>query len=192
VRNEAEVQRTLTSLPPDWQHIDVLVNNAGLAAGKEKIFEAVLSDWEQMIDTNVKGLLYMSRLISQQMIKQGSGHIVNISSIAGKETYIGGSVYCGSKHAVDAITITMRKELIDKGIKVSMVSPGLVNTEFSKVRFKGDMKAADDTYKGILPLLGEDVASAIRYIIDAPAHVNIADILILPSAQASSTIVHRN
>ena len=192
VRNRDEVANCISSIPKEWNSIDLLVNNAGLAAGKGQIFNASIDDWEQMIDTNVKGLLYISRAISPIMIERGSGHIINVSSIAGKESYNGGSVYCGTKHAVEAISGTMRKELYDKGIKVGTVSPGLVDTEFSIVRFKGDQSKAESVNKGLTPLYAQDIAEAIWFMASRPKHVNIADVLVLPSDQASSTEVNRN
>ena len=191
VRNFDECKQFIESLNIDSTRIDVLINNAGLAAGKDELAEADLSDWEQMIDTNVKGLLYISKLVVNGMIERGGGHIVNIGSIAGKETYVGGGVYCATKSAVESINETLRKELVKHGIKVSLISPGLVNTEFSDVRFKGDRQKADQTYLGMDPLSAEDIADAIKYVVDAPQHVNIADMLILPTSQASSNIVYR-
>lgn len=191
VRNFEECDKSLTSLQGKWKSIDVLINNAGLAAGKETIQEAKLEDWDQMIDTNVKGLLYVSKILIPAMIEKGKGHIINIGSIAGKENYSGGSVYCGTKYAVEGISGAMRKDLISTGIKVSTVCPGLVDTEFSIVRFKGDKERANQTYLGMKPLTGKDVADLVNYILEAPEHVNIADVLILPKSQASSTVVHR-
>lgn len=191
IRSRKEVNENLGNLEEKWKGIDVLINNAGLAAGLDHIHEGSIDDWEQMIDTNVKGLLYASRVIIPLMIKRGSGHIINIGSIAGKETYEKGNVYCATKHAVEAITKGMRIDLLQQGIKVSSVSPGLVETEFSLVRFKGDREKAKIPYDRIDPLTGEDIADAILYILTRPEHVNINDILIMPTSQASATNIHR-
>lgn len=191
VRNRQAVRKALFDLPEEWMEIDVLVNNAGLAAGLDPVHEADCNDWEQMIDTNVKGILYLTRLITPGMVDRKRGHIVNISSIAGKEVYPNASVYCASKHAVEALTKGMRIDLLPHGIKVSSVAPGAAETEFSLVRFKGDEKKSKAVYKGFDPLLGEDVADAIHYILTRPAHVNIQDVLIMPAAQGSATQIHR-
>lgn len=191
IRNKKEVEKHILGLGGDWNNIDILVNNAGLAAGLAEIQNGSIDDWEQMIDTNVKGLLYISKIVASKMIEQKSGHIVNIGSIAGKEAYPMGNVYCGTKHAVDAITKGMRMDLVKHGIKVSQVCPGMVDTEFSLVRFKGDKEKADSVYKGLTPLYAEDIADTIYYIVTRPAHVNINDILIMPTAQASATVTHR-
>lgn len=191
VRNKAEVDANLKNLPAKWQSIDVLVNNAGLAVGLNPLHEGVIDDWERMIDTNVKGLLYVSRAISPLMVKNGKGHIVNIGSIAGKEAYTNGNVYCGTKHAVDAISKGMRMDLVSHGIKVTQICPGAVETEFSKVRFKGDTERAASVYKGFQPLKAEDIADAVMYCVELPSHVNINDMLIMPTAQASSTVFHK-
>lgn len=185
VRNEREVTAHLGSLPADWRNVDVLVNNAGLAAGRANIDEGSLADWEQMIDTNVKGLLYVSRMIIPVMKERKSGHIINLGSIAGKEAYMGGNVYCATKFAVDALTKTMRIDLLQYKIKVSSVCPGAVETEFSLVRFKGDKEKAEAVYQGFSPLTAEDVADAIWFAASRPAHVNINDIIIMPTAQAN-------
>lgn len=190
VRNNKEVVAAINSLPEEWKQIAVLVNNAGLAAGMDTIQEGSLEDWEQMIDTNVKGLLYVSKQIMPLMIERGEGHIVNIGSIAGKETYPKGNVYCATKHAVEAITKGMRIDLNPHGIKVSVVCPGMVETEFSMVRLK-DATANEQVYKGLTPLHAEDIAETILFMVTRPAHVNIADVVIFPSSQASSTIVSR-
>jgi NADP-dependent 3-hydroxy acid dehydrogenase YdfG len=191
VRDLAAVQKFMESLPEEWKAIGVLLNNAGLAAGLDPIQEGSTDDWDQMIDTNIKGLLYMTRLVAPGMIERQKGHIVNIGSIAGKEVYPKGAVYCATKHAVEALTKGMRQDLVHYGIKVSSVCPGAVETEFSLVRFKGDEQKAEKVYEGFVPLQAEDIASAIHYIISRPAHVNIQDILIMPAAQASATIIHR-
>lgn len=192
VRSLSEVVENLGNLDRDWQYIDVLLNNAGLAVGLDHIDEGVIDDWERMIDTNIKGLLYVTRVVSQGMVKRGKGHILNIGSIAGKEVYENGNVYCATKHAVDALSRSMRIDLVEYGIKVSNIAPGLVKTEFSDVRFKGDKEKAEVPYKGMKPLSGEDIADVIYYCVSLPNHVNIDDVLIMPTAQASATIVHRD
>lgn len=191
VRVQADVERFANNLPEEWQSIDVLVNNAGLAAGKGPIQEGSLDHWERMIDTNVKGLLYISKAIIPFMTARKKGHIINIGSIAGKEVYPGGNVYNGTKHAVDALTRGMRIDLIEYGIRVSQIAPGMVETEFSIVRFDGDKQKADETYEGFDPLLAEDIADAVAYQVTRPPHVNVADMLILPSAQASAVVVKK-
>lgn len=192
IRNEEETSKAIDSLPEAWKKIDVLVNNAGLSVGLNPLQEGVLEDWERMIDTNIKGLLYISKKVIPFMVARNSGHIVNITSIAGKEVYEKGNVYCATKSAVDAITKGMRIDLLKHNIKVTSIAPGMVETEFSIVRFKGDKQKADDVYKGFVPLSGEDVADAILYAVTRPAHVNINDMLIMPTAQASATYVNRN
>ncbi|MDX5348855.1 MAG: SDR family NAD(P)-dependent oxidoreductase [Hymenobacteraceae bacterium] len=189
VRDRQAVEQAVKSLPENWQKIDVLVNNAGNAHGLAPIHEGDVSDWDAMIDINVKGLLYVSKAIIPLMVEQG--HIVNIGSIAGKEVYANGNVYCASKHAVGAITKSMRIDLLPKGIKVSEVNPGLVQTEFSEVRFKGDKERADAVYKGYQPLLAEDIADIIQFVVTRPPHVNLAEVLVLPAAQAAATIVDK-
>ena len=192
VRNYVEVEKAINSLPEKWQDIDVLVNNAGLAVGVSPIEQGEVDDWDRMIDTNVKGLLYVTRCVSPLMTKRKKGLIVNITSIAGKEVYPGGNVYCGTKHAVDAITRGMRIDLLPHNIRVSSIAPGMVETEFSLVRFKGDENKADQVYKGFKPLKAEDIADSLLFIATRPDHVSINDILIMPSAQASSRDVNRN
>ncbi|MEA1886523.1 MAG: SDR family NAD(P)-dependent oxidoreductase [Bacteroidota bacterium] len=191
VRSLSEVTNNLGNLDDDWKNIDVLVNNAGLAAGLSHVDDGVIDDWERMIDTNIKGLLYVTRVVSPGMVERRKGHIINIASIAGKEVYENGNVYCATKHAVDALSRSMRIDFVNHGIKVSNVAPGLVKTEFSDVRFKGDKEKAEVPYKGIKPLSGDDIADVIYYCISLPEHVNIDDVLVMPAAQASSTIVHR-
>ena len=192
VRNYEEVEKTINSLPDKWKHIDVLVNNAGLAVGVSPIEQGVVDDWDRMIDTNVKGLLYVTRCVSPLMAERKKGLIVNISSIAGKEAYPGGNVYCGTKHAVEAITKGMRIDLLPHNIRVSSIAPGMVETEFSLVRFKGDENKAEQVYNGIKPLKAEDIADSLLFIATRPDHVSINDILIMPSAQASARDVNRN
>ncbi len=182
------VEKNLGNLPQEWRNIALLVNNAGLAVGLDSINEGVIDDWERMVDTNIKGLLYVSKVISGYMVANRCGHIVNLCSIAGKEVYPGGNVYCATKHAVDALTKGMRIDLLKYGIKVSQICPGAVETEFSIVRFKGDKERADNVYKGFVPLKAEDVADAIMYMVKLPPHVNINDMVIMPAAQANSTI----
>lgn len=191
VRNNKEVEENLNSLPAEWKNIDILVNNAGLAAGKDAIQSALLSDWEQMIDTDVKGLLYVSRVVLPWMCERKKGHVINICSIAGKEVYAGGSVYCAVKHAVDAISKGMRIDCLPYNIKVTNVCPGAVETEFSMVRFKGDKEKNDATYRGFTPLTGEDIADTITYCVTLPEHVNINDLVIMPTAQANSGLFNR-
>ena len=175
----------------EWKNIDILINNAGLARGFGKIYEGKIEDWEEMIDTNVKGLLYVSREIIPGMVKRNRGHIVNIGSIAGHEVYPNGNVYCATKHAVDALTRGIRIDLVDTSIRVSTVDPGLVETEFSKVRFHGDSDRSKKVYTGMQPLTGEDIADTILYCVSRPEHVQIAEVIILPTAQKSSSIVSR-
>lgn len=191
VRDNEQVEKYLNSLEPEWREIDILVNNAGLAAGKDAIQEALLSDWEQMIDTDVKGLLYVSRIVLPWMCKRMKGHVINICSIAGKEVYAGGSVYCAVKHAVDAISKGMRIDCLPYNIKVTNICPGAVETEFSMVRFKGDKEKNDATYRGFTPLTGEDIADTITYCALLPEHVNINDLVIMPTAQANSGLFFR-
>ncbi len=186
VRIRADVEKAIFGLPEKWKKIDVLVNNAGLASGLSPIQEGDYDDWEKMIDTNVKGLLYMTRTVAPMMIANGKGHIVNVGSIAGKETYPNGNVYCATKYAVDSLTKGMRIDLLTHGIKVTQVAPGAADTEFSVVRFHGDKQRADNVYKGFQPLKPEDVASVIYYVTTLPDHVNINDLVIMPTAQASS------
>ena len=191
VRNLNEVQHAISSLNDKWKQIDVLLNNAGLAAGRGPIQDGVYDDWEQMIDTNIKGLLYMMREVSPLMIVRNQGHIINVSSLAGWESYGGGNVYCGTKHAVRSISRSARIDLVAHNIKVSVISPGAAETEFSLVRFKGDEEKANAVYEGYLPLQAEDVANSIYFMATQPAHVNIEEIFILPTAQATATITHR-
>ncbi len=171
--------------------VDILINNAGLASGKDAVYDAGFDDWDSMIDTNIKGLITMTRLIAPQMRERNSGHIINVSSIAGHESYPGGSVYCATKHAVKAFTETTKKDLHDTNVRVSMVSPGLVETEFSVVRFKGDEQQAGEVYNNIDPLTGEDIAEIIHFMANRPPHVNIMDTVVFPVSQSSSTMVHR-
>lgn len=187
IRDRAAVEKAICSLPEKWKKIDVLVNNAGLAAGLDFIQTGTVDDWEQMLDTNVKGLLYISRQIIPLMINNKKGHVINIGSIAGKEVYPKGNVYCASKHAVDALTKGMRMDLLEHGIRVSQIAPGAVETEFSMVRLKGDKEAATKVYDGFEPLRAEDIAEVTYYVTTMPEHVNINDLIIMPKAQASAT-----
>ena len=191
VRVYSEVEANLGNLQGQWKDVDVLINNAGLAVGLSPIHQGVVDDWERMIDTNIKGLLYVTRIISPKMVERKSGHIVNIASIAGKEVYPNGNVYCATKHAVDAISKATRLDLVNYGIRVTQICPGAAETEFSLVRFKGDGSRADQVYDGFEPLIAEDVADAISYAVNAPDHVDVQDLLIMPKAQASASIFHR-
>ena len=186
VRDKEEVEFAVSSLPDKWKDIDVLVNNAGLAVGLNPVQEGVIDDWERMIDTNVKGLLYMTRFVAPLMVVRNQGHIINIGSIAGKEVYPMGNVYCGSKFAVDAITKGTRIDLVAHNIKVTQVSPGAADTEFSIVRFKGDKERAANVYKGYQPLVAGDVANVVFYVTTLPPHVSIHEVIVMPTAQASS------
>lgn len=192
IRNNEEVKKAIAMLTDQWKEIDLLVNNAGLASGFAAIQEGNTDDWELMIDTNVKGLLYMTRCIAPMMIARKQGHIINIGSVAGKEVAALGNVYCATKHAVDALTKAMRIELLSHNIKVTQIAPGMAETEFSIVRFKGDDERAKNVYKGIEPLHAEDIAETIWWIVSRPPHVNINDIVIMPTAQANATTLIRN
>ena len=191
IRDKDATDKAINSLPEQWTQIDVLVNNAGLATGADPIQDGLWSDWEQMIDTNIKGLLNMSKLIIPGMIARKKGHIINISSIAGKEVYANGNVYCATKHAVDALTKGMRIDLLPHHIKVGSIAPGMVETEFSVVRYHGDQDKADNVYKGLTPLYAQDIADTIEFMVTRPPHVNINDVLIMPTAQASAVYNHR-
>jgi NADP-dependent 3-hydroxy acid dehydrogenase YdfG len=192
VTNRNSCNAAFNKLPNEWKQIDVLVNNAGLAAGLGAIQDGVFENWDKMIDTNVKGLLNISRIISPLMIARKQGHIINIGSIAGKEVYSGGNVYCASKHAVDAITKGMRIDMVNYNIKVTSINPGMVETEFSIVRFDGDKEKAKAVYNGFTPLSAEDVAEAVIFAVTRPAHVNINDIIIMPTAQANTTVINKS
>jgi NADP-dependent 3-hydroxy acid dehydrogenase YdfG len=191
VRNHDEVISSIRSLPEEWRAIDILINNAGLSRGLEPFYNDDPQNWEEMIDTNVKGLLYVTHEVVKGMVNRQSGHIINIGSIAGHETYPKGSVYCPTKHAVSSITTGLRYDLLDKNIRVSTVDPGLVETNFSNIRFRGDSDRAGMVYKGITPLTALDVAETVLFTATRPKHVNIAETLILPSAQGSTTLVNR-
>lgn len=191
VRNVNEVEAAIQNLPAELKKIDVLINNAGLAAGLAPIYDGELQHWERMIDTNIKGLLYMTKALSKLMIERKSGHIINIGSIAGKEVYANGNVYCATKHAVDALNKGMRIDLLPHNIKVTAVNPGMVETEFSIVRFDGDEERAKKVYEGLQPLKPEDIAETVYWASSRPSHVNINDIVIMPSVQATATNVIR-
>ena len=191
VRDQPAVEGAVNGLPAEWGTIDVLVNNAGLSRGLDKLHEGKLDDWEEMIDVNIKGLLYVSRGVIPGMVKRGRGHVINIGSIAGHEVYPGGNVYCATKFAVDALSKGMRLDLSGTGLRVSQVSPGMVETEFSLVRFRGDTERAGKVYKGLTPLSPDDIAEAVVYCATRPLHVNISEMIVMPTDQASTTLVHR-
>lgn len=191
VREKENVFKAITSIPPQFSKIDILINNAGNAHGLNSMAEGDLEDWDAMIDINVKGLLYVTKAILPGMIARGKGHIINIGSTAGKEVYPNGNVYCASKHAVDALNQGMRLDLNGKGIKVGAINPGMVETEFSEVRFKGDSERAEKVYQGFTPLQPEDIADIIWFAVTRPPHVNIADLTVMCLDQASSTIVNK-
>jgi len=192
IRDLKTTEQALQNLPAEWRsRISILVNNAGLAAGRGPIQEGSIDDWEQMIDTNIKGLLYVTRIVAPWMVANKKGHIINIGSVAGKEAYAGGNVYCATKFAVDALSKSMRIDLIETGVKVTNIAPGAAETEFSLVRFKGDNDAAKKVYEGLIPLSADDIAEAVYFAASRPEHVNINDIVIMPAAQASATVFHR-
>ena len=191
VRNCEEAEKQISSLPADWQNIDVLVNNAGLALGLEPEYEGDLDDWGTMIDTNIKGLLIMTRLVVPGMVKRNHGHIINVGSVAGDAAYAGGNVYCATKAAVKALSDGLRIDVADTAIRVTNLKPGLVETNFSNVRFRGDNERAANVYKGIKPLTGDDIADVAVYAANAPAHVQIAEVLILATHQASGSVIVR-
>ncbi len=191
IRDRQAVEQQLNSLPREWKAVEVLINNAGGAHGFDRLQDGDVEDWETMIDANVKGLLYISRIVSGWMITGRKGHIINISSIAGKEVYEKGNVYCATKFAVDALTKGMRIDLLQHGIRVTSVDPGMVETEFSMVRFKGDKEKSGKVYEGLTPLTAMDVAEAVWFAVSRPPHVCINDLLIMPTAQASAGYVHR-
>jgi len=192
VRHNAEVNNAINSLPEKWKAIDVLVNNAGNAHGHAPIDKGEIADWDAMLDGNVKGLLYISKAVIPQMVDRKTGHIINLSSIAGKQTYENGAVYCASKKAVEAISEGMRLDLTKHGIKITNVAPGAVSTEFSEVRFKGDLKKANSIYEGYEPLLAEDIADVILYAASAPNRVTIADVTVYAKAQSAPTTIHKD
>ena len=191
VRHKIEVNNAIETLPEEWKRIDFLINNAGLAAGLDNVHEANIQDWEDMIDTNIKGLLYVTRKILPDMVKRNAGHIINIGSISGHEIYPKGAVYCATKHAVDVLSRGLRMDLLGTKIRVSSVDPGMVETNFSNVRFKNDTKRAKAVYDGMTPLTPEDIADAVLYCATRPPHVNINDMIIMPTDQACATMVSR-
>ncbi len=191
VRDAEAVAGAFAALPPEWAEVDVLVNNAGLGRGLEKVQEGTVSEWDEMVDTNVKGLLYVTRALVPGMVARGRGHVINIGSVAGHEVYPGGAVYCATKHAVGAITKGLRMDLLGTGVRVSTVDPGMVETEFSVVRFRGDRERADRVYAGMTPLMADDIADAVLWCATRPPHVNIDEIIVKPTDQASATLVHR-
>ncbi len=191
VRNQAAVEKAIEALPPGWAAIEVLVNNAGLSRGLDKLHEGKISDWEEMIDANIKGLLYVSRAVIPGMVKRGRGHVINIGSIAGHEVYPNGNVYCATKFAVRALSRGMRLDLLGTGIRVSNVDPGLVETEFSLVRFHGDSERARKVYQGYTPLSPDDIADAVVYCATRPPHVDISEIVVMPTDQASTMVINK-
>lgn len=192
IRKKEETEKAILSLEGQWKEIDILLNNAGLSLGLNPIQEGDIDDWETMIDTNIKGLLYVTRAVIPIMIARGKGHIINIGSIAGKEVYANGNVYCATKSAVDALSKAMRIDMLENNIRVTAVHPGATETEFSLVRFKGDKQKADSIYKGFRPLSGMDVAEVVHYITTLPEHVNINDIVVMPTAQANTVHINKN
>lgn len=192
VRDKEELTYRLGTLSPQWKKVDVLINNAGLSQGLDPIDKGSMEDWDTMIDTNIKGLLYVTKIVSNWMVEHKKGHIVNIGSIAGKEVYANGNVYCATKHAVDALNKAMRIDLLPHGIKVTGIHPGAVETEFSIVRFKGDEARARKVYDGFEPLIAQDVAESIWFVVSRPPHVNINDMLIMPTAQANGNLIKRD
>ncbi|MBE3131092.1 MAG: SDR family oxidoreductase [Acidobacteria bacterium] len=191
VRDQPAVEKAVAGLPPEWRAIEILVNNAGLSRGLDKLPQGLPDDWEEMIDTNIKGLLYVVRAVIPGMIERGRGHIVNIGSIAGHEVYLGGNVYCATKFAVRALSKGLRLDLSGTPIRVSEVAPGMVETEFSLVRFHGDAERAEKVYQGLTPLAPDDVADAVVWCATRPLHVNVSEVVVMPTAQASTTLVHR-
>ncbi|MBV9772993.1 MAG: SDR family oxidoreductase [Gemmatimonadetes bacterium] len=191
VRDREAVEAVIGGLPAEWAEIDVLVNNAGLGRGLDRVQEGDVTGWDEMVDTNVKGLLYVTRAVVPGMVQRGRGHVINLGSVAGHEVYPGGAVYCATKHAVGAITKGLRIDLVGTGVRVSTVDPGMVETEFSVVRFAGDQERANRVYAGMTPLVAEDIAETILWCATRPPHVNIDEIIIKPTDQATSTLVHR-
>lgn len=191
VSDRAQVESTLSSLPEPWHKIDILINNAGLSRGLDKLYEGDIQDWEEMIDTNVKGLLYVTRFIVPGMVNRGKGQVINIGSIAGHQTYPGGNVYCATKAAVRALSEGLKLDLLGTPIRVNSVDPGLVETEFSQVRFHGDNQRAAKVYQGMTPLTPEDIAEIVLFCATRPPHVNLSDIVVLPTDQSSATMVDR-
>lgn len=191
VRDRSAVESALSTLPPSWNAVDILINNAGLSRGLDKLHEGSIEDWEEMIDTNIKGLLYFTRSLVPGMVSRGKGHVVNLGSIAGHQTYPGGNVYCASKAAVRAISEGLKQDLLGTPVRVTSVDPGMVETEFSEVRFHGDTARAQNVYQGLTPLTPEDIADVVFFCVTRPDHVNISEVLLVPTDQASATLVHR-
>ncbi len=191
VRDRLAVESAISTLPPAWSNIDILINNAGLSRGLDKLHEGDFQDWEEMIDTNIKGLLYLTRYVVPGMVSRGRGHVVNIGSIAGHQTYPGGNVYCSTKAAVKAISEGLKQDLLGTPIRVTSVDPGMVETEFSNVRFHGDRERANKVYQGLTPLTADDVADVVFFCTTRSPHVNINEIILMPVDQASATLVHR-
>jgi len=191
VRRRDAVNAAIESLPAKWRSIDILINNAGLSRGLDPLYEGAADDWEEMIDTNVKGLLWIDRAVTPGMVRRGSGHVIHIGSIAGRQTYPRGNVYCATKYAVRALTEGLRLDLAGTGVRVTSIDPGLVKTEFGAVRFRGDRERADSVYRGMTPLTADDVAQAVLFAATRPKHVTVGDILLLPTDQASAMLVHR-
>jgi 3-hydroxy acid dehydrogenase / malonic semialdehyde reductase len=191
VSDRNQVEAALTSLPTDWANVDLLINNAGLSRGLDKLYQGSIQDWEEMIDTNLKGLLYVTRTLLPKMVERGQGHIINLGSIAGRQTYPNGNVYCATKAAVRALTEGLKLDLLGTPIRVSTVDPGLVETEFSQVRFHGDTARAEQVYKDVTPLSASDIAEIIVFCASRPAHVNINELVVMPVDQASATLVNR-
>lgn len=191
VCNRVQVEATLTALPPHWAAVDILINNAGLSRELNKLHAGNIQDWEEMIDTNIKGLLYVTRTLVPGMVARGRGQVINIGSVAGHQTYPGGNVYCATKAAVRALSEGLKMDLLGTPIRVCSVDPGMVETEFSQVRFHGDTSRAAQVYQGVTPLTAEDIAEIVLFCATRPAHVNISELLVLPTDQSSSTLVHR-
>ncbi|MBD2663792.1 hypothetical protein B6N60_01313 [Richelia sinica FACHB-800] len=191
VRDRSAVESAISNLPTSWSEIDILINNAGLSRGLDKLHQGDFQDWEEMIDTNIKGLLYLTRYVVPGMVKRGRGHVINIGSIAGHQTYPGGNVYCGTKAAVKAISEGLKQDLLGTPIRVTSVDPGMVETEFSQVRFHGDTNRANQVYRGLKPLTGEDIADVILFCATRSPHVNINEVILMPVDQASATLVNR-
>jgi 3-hydroxy acid dehydrogenase / malonic semialdehyde reductase len=191
VRDRTKVEATFSSLPNEWQGIDILINNAGLSRGLDKLYEGKVNDWEEMIDTNVKGLLYVTRAIVPDMVRRNCGHVINLGSIAGHETYPKGNIYCATKAAVRSLTEGLKQDLLGTAVRVSTVDPGLVETEFSQVRFHGDTERAKTVYQDTVPLTAEDIADVVLFCASRAAHVNISEVIVMPTAQSGATLVHR-
>ncbi|MFN6561847.1 MAG: SDR family oxidoreductase [Nostoc sp. ChiSLP01] len=191
VRDRSAVESAISNLPPSWSDIDILINNAGLSRGLDKLYEGSFTDWEEMIDTNIKGLLYLSRYVVPGMVSRGRGHVVNLGSIAGHQTYPGGNVYCATKAAVRAISEGLKQDLLGTPVRVTSVDPGMVETEFSEVRFHGDTERAKKVYQGVTPLTPDDIADVIFFCVTRSPHVNINEVVLMPVDQASATLVNR-